>query len=123
MKKAIHISGIFGSLIILIGILGYFMEFQRNNILFLAGLSILAVVFLPLLLIARYRQDKKIDAIIASYRNNPQHKKVIKEGKIEEKGWNINNSPYRKRKSGLTWGGGNIKAAEAQRGNRRSFLK
>lgn len=121
MKKAIHISGISGSLLILIGILGYFMEFQHNNILFIAGLTIVMVVFLPLILIARYRQARKIDAIIDWYRKNPELKKEIKEGKIEGKGWNMNNSPYRKRKSGLTWGGGNIKAAEAQRGNRRSF--
>ncbi len=32
-------------------------------------------------------------------------------------------SPYRDRKSGLIWGGGNIKGANAQRGTRRSFLK
>lgn len=29
---------------------------------------------------------------------------------------------HRERKSGLTWGGGNIKASEAKRGTRRKFL-
>ena len=30
---------------------------------------------------------------------------------------------HRERKSGLTWGGGNIKASEAKRGSRRRFLR
>lgn len=29
---------------------------------------------------------------------------------------------HREKKSGLTWGGGNIKASEAKRGTRRKFL-
>lgn len=29
---------------------------------------------------------------------------------------------HRERKSGLTWGGGNIRASEAKRGTRRKFL-
>ncbi len=29
---------------------------------------------------------------------------------------------FRERKSGLTWGGGNIKASEAKRGTKRKFL-
>jgi len=39
------------------------------------------------------------------------------------KGWGMNNSPFRKRKSGLTWGGGNIHASEASRKTRKSFLR
>lgn len=32
------------------------------------------------------------------------------------------NFGHRERKSGLTWGGGNIKASEAKRGTKRKFL-
>lgn len=123
MNKAIYITGISGTLLLVIGTLGIFLEFAENKFIFAAGLVFIFLVFLPLLLIRKHHHNKKIDHIIESYRNKPKADINATELKPSNKGWNMNNSPFRKRKSGLSWGGGNINAAEAKRGSRRSFLK
>ena len=43
--------------------------------------------------------------------------------KENPKGWGMNNSPFRERKAGLNWGGGNVHAANAKRNKGRGFLK
>ncbi len=83
----------------------------------------LILVFTPLLLIDRYKHNKKLDRIIESYKEKSSKNSQLSANKSKFKGWDMNNSPYRQRKSGLTWGGGNIKAANATRGERKSFLK
>ena len=123
MNKAIYISGIAGTLLLVIGTLGIFLQFAENNIIFIAGLVFVFLIFVPLLLIRKKQHNNKIDGIIEAYRKKPKADVSANEIKTSNKGWNMNNSPYRKRKSGLTWGGGNISAAEAKRGSRRSFLK
>lgn len=46
-----------------------------------------------------------------------------KKGDYKVKGWDMNTSPFRDRKSGLRWEGGNIKGVNAKRASRRRFLK
>ena len=38
------------------------------------------------------------------------------------KGWSMNSSPFRERKSGASWGGGNIHGAVPKRENRKKFF-
>jgi hypothetical protein len=123
MKTAIYISGIAGMLLILLRIIGMIMEFPLNNLFLILGLTLLVIVFLPLAIIERYRHNKMIDKIINSYKETGKETAPIEKGDLEAKGWGMNNSPFRERKSGLTWGGGNIKGANAKRGTRRNFLK
>lgn len=124
MNKVIYISGITGMLLLVTGLIGLFMEFAANKLIVIAGLVMLGLVFFPLNVVQKKRQNKKIDEIIRAHAMKNQKKGIeIKEIKSEAKGWDMNTSPFRGRRSGLTWGGGNIKAAEAQRGSRRSFLK
>ncbi len=123
MYKAIYISGIAGILLLVIGTLGIFLEFVENKLFFAAGLAFILLIFLPLTILRKNQHNRKIDDIIKSYRRKPKGDMNGNELKTTNKGWNMNNSPYRKRKSGLSWGGGNINAAEAKRGSRRSFLK
>ncbi|MFP4556605.1 MAG: hypothetical protein ACLFNU_07025 [Bacteroidales bacterium] len=123
MKTALYISGIAGTLLILLRIIGMIMEFPLNNLFLILGLTLLVVVFLPLAIIERYRHNKKIDRIIDSYKVSEKDTVPLEKGNSETKGWGMNNSPFRERKSGLTWGGGNIKGANATRGTRRNFLK
>ena len=123
MKAATYISGIAGTFFILLRIIGVIMEFPLNNIFLTLGLALLVIVFLPLAIIERYRHNKKIDKIINSYKEAGKAAVPLEKGDLEAKGWGMNNSPFRERKSGLTWGGGNIKGANATRGTRRNFLK
>lgn len=127
MKIIIYISGIAGGLAFVFRLLGIFMEFPFNNMLVAAGIILLGLICLPLAIIDSYREKKKIQEIIQSHRE-----KRIREAEQgvsshddskKPRGWDMNTSPFRTRKSGLTWGGGNVKGARAKRGNKRSFLK
>ena len=123
MKTIILISGITGTLLLMLRMLGIFMEFRGDDIVLVSGLVLLGLVCLPLFLIDKRRHDRKIDGIVKSYEGRGKKVQKPKSTGQGAKGWGMNNSPFRERKSGLTWGGGNIKAAEATRGTRRKFLK
>jgi hypothetical protein len=123
MKLAIFISGIAGTILLVIRMLGIFIDFRGENVFLISGMVLLGLVYLPLQLVDKHRQNKKIDRIIKSYEGRGKEKQEIKKAGSGARGWGMNDSPFRERKSGLTWGGGNIKAAEATRGRRRSFLR
>lgn len=94
----------------------------------LVGFLLFVVVILPVLLVRDYRQRRERRKILDSYRSGKSHNDSEGEGGDPAsppgfKGWGMNNSPFRERKSGLTWGGGNIKASNARRGTRKKFLK
>lgn len=118
MKKLIYISGILGGLFIMLRLIGTVTDFNYNDLFLIAGLALIILIFIPLVIVAKYRQNKKINNIIKSYSDKPYRHNPIPSGKSEFKGWNMNNSPFRKRKSGVSWGGGNIKGANATRGKR-----
>lgn len=123
MKIAIYLSGIAGSLLVLTRIIGIIMEFPLNKLFLILGLILLALVYLPLVIIDKYLHNKKIDRIIDSYKGQDNNTIQKEKGDSKNKGWGMNNSPFRERKSGVTWGGGNIHGANASRGKRKSFLK
>ncbi len=123
MKIAIYLSGIAGFLLLLTRIIGIVMEFSLNNFFLILGLILLVLVFIPLIIIDNYLHKKKIDRIINSYKGKDNNTIQNKKGDSKNKGWGMNNSPFRERKSGVTWGGGNIHGAIASRGKRKSFLK
>lgn len=122
MRKLIYFSGIAGVLFLLIWLAGTFIELPVKNVFVIAGLGLLILVFLPLLIYDHYRQNKRIDEIIKSYEGKESKDKNIRKGEKQSEGWNMNNSPFRSRRSGLSWGGGNIKASNATRGTRKNFL-
>ena len=99
----------------------------------LIGVLLFVLVMLPVILLRDYRQKRKVRQIIESYRmqnkkeshrNNEESEDSHSESddRSVPEGWGMNNSPFRDRKSGLKWGGGNIKASEAIRGTKRKFL-
>lgn len=122
MKTAIYLSGITGTLLLVFRIIGIMLEFQLNNVFLILGLALLLIVFLPLLIREKYLHNKEIDKIIDSYKKTDKTVGLEKRDS-KTRGWGVNNSPYRERKSGLTWGGGNVKGSGASRGTRRPFLK
>lgn len=121
-KKIIYISGIGGALLLIIRLLGIFIALPFRDIILIAGLILLFVVCFPLLLLEKnkpYQSEQEgIKLTPAS-----DEKQNTKGKKNPSKGWGMNDSPYRTRRSGLTWGGGNITAANAKRESRRRFLK
>ncbi len=123
MKVLLYISGITGTILLALRLLGTVMDFQENDFFLISGLVLMGLVFLPLLLIDRYRHNRKINSIIKSYEGRDRKLPAVPKPGNSAKGWSMNDSPFRERKSRLTWGGGNIKAAEASRGTRRSFLR
>lgn len=87
-------------------------------------MAIIMGVLVLLFLFERYIYNKKINKIIKSFKGSKKKEGIKPQGKKPTtKGWGMNDSPFRERKSGLTWGGGNIKGASAKRGKRKSFLK
>jgi glucan phosphoethanolaminetransferase (alkaline phosphatase superfamily) len=122
MRIIIYISGITGSLLIVIRIIGTVVPIPfRKPILYLGLLSL--VMYFLFLLINTQLQNKKTDKIIASYKDKTNPSQKIKSSKIVTNAWGMNNSPFRERKSIVTWGGGNIKGALPTRGKRKSFLQ
>lgn len=100
-----------------------YLFFEFTNSL-LISMAIIIGVLILLFLFERYVYNKKINKIIKSYKDSKKKEGIKpKEKKPTTKGWGMNDSPFRERKSGLTWGGGNIKGASAKRGKRKTFLK
>lgn len=122
-RIAIYFSGISGALLLVIRAIGEIADFHYNRLFFILGVVLLLLVYLPLVIVDKYLQNKKLDSIIASYKNGGNANEKIEKGDSKHTGWGMNSSPFRERKSGLTWGGGNIKGSNATRGNRRTFLK
>lgn len=117
-----YVSGIAGFLFLILRATGILLNFEFNDFLLVSGLVLLFAVCLPLTLVNKFLNDKKMDEFL---KNTSSHTGKAGSETGEEsksKGWGMNDSPYRKRKQGLTWGGGNIKAANAKRGDRRTFL-
>jgi len=123
MKLIIYILGVVGVLLLLFSLFGVFVEFPFNDFLFYVGLILLLIICFPFMIIERRNYNKRINTIIRSYKGEQKKKITTKKSNSKLKGWGMNNSPYRKRKSGLLWGGGNIKGATASRGKKRPFLK
>jgi hypothetical protein len=121
MKTIIYISGIAGTILLVLRIVGIFSPVFQNDLLLYTGGGLIFLVFIPLMIRDKSIREKKIDEIIQSYKDKKSKKTEIKKNHKLAKGWNMNNSPFRKRRSGLNWGGGNVHAANAERGTRRGF--
>ena len=81
------------------------------------------LIFIPMYIIDRIMINRKINRIIREFQEQERKQTVLVESGTATTGWNMNNSPFRTRKSGLTWGGGNVYAANASRGTRKVFMK
>ena len=123
MKSIIYISGISGGLLLVLRIVGVMEEFPFNDLLLISAVVLPGLVFLPLRIIDRIMHERKINRIIRESEGKERSKEKVNTEPRKTKGWGMNNSPYRERKGGLTWGGGNIKGATATRGARKSFLR
>lgn len=122
-KTIIFISGITGGILLIFRAIGIVAEFSINNLLLYAGLALLLLICMPTYLYDKHLHNEEIKKIIASYKGKEKEPLQINKEKSEVEEWGINNPPFRDHHSGLSWGGGNIHAANASRGTRRTFLK
>jgi len=102
---------------------GHFIDIGLN----VKNLLIIAISTVVLLFIVKlsfnYWQARRVDEIIDSYRSKKNDSNKASSQEIEE--MPKKKSPFvkRERKSGLTWGGGNMKGANPIRGTKKEFLK
>ncbi len=123
MKLAIYISGILGGLAIVLSIIGIFVEFPHNDKLLWVGLILVVGICIPMFRFERYLANRRYKQKKDEREKTEQNSQSSPNRETPAKGWGMNNSPFRDRKSGLTWGGGNVKGVNATRGRRKRFLK
>jgi hypothetical protein len=102
MRSMIYISGILGGLLVTIGLVGAVSGFNNNTVFLISGLALIIFIYIPFLLLNKYRQTRKIKNIIKSYANKPSRHNSKSSDKSDIKAWGMNNSPFRRRKSGLS---------------------
>ncbi|MFO7925029.1 MAG: hypothetical protein R6U58_15205 [Bacteroidales bacterium] len=150
MKQIIYISGVAGGILLILRIVGIFVEFSFNRQMLLSGL-LLTAICITFSLIYKYLQNQKIKSLLKYYKDknsqdqaqgaanishgekefeedNPEKEDGDKDTgekkpKSGPKGLDPGRASLRTRKAGLVWGGGNIKGATATRGTKRGFIK
>ncbi len=118
MKNSIYFTVILGIIFLVIHFISQFLELGYNDLFLIIGLGILLAITLPLFYLDRYRYTKQKKFIIKSF----QQEKGNLKGKEVKKAETPKYPSFRKQKSGLTWGGGNVHASGAKRGSKRGFL-
>ena len=126
-------------------VVGIFVEFSFNRQMLLIGL-LLTVVSITFSLIYKDLQNRKIRKLLHKYRDSgssdnqvrkPDRSEESEGEKMEQgngdnddkktksgpKGLEPGKTSLRERKTGLVWGGGNIKGTTATRGTKRRFIK
>ena len=124
MRILLYISGILGALLVILRVAGIYLEFPINDIFLYSGIALLCLLFIPLYIIDRVMRNRKINRIIRDFQEQEQRDQVVVEsGSSATTRWNMNGSPFRTRKSGLTWEGDNVHAATASRETRKVLVK
>jgi len=120
----IYFSGFAGSLLISIYLLGLFADKSYSQFLLIAGIILILLICIPMILIERSRQKNRIDQIIHRHKKSAQEKiENSSETGKKIKGWSMNQSPFRERKSGTSWSGGNIHGSIPKRESRKGFFR
>ncbi len=128
MKTYIYISGFVVAFLLLGWLMAYLLGMPNHLIMLVGGSIVLLLVYLPLVVAKRRQHRNRMKEIIRNYQQQEKEnrKRLYTQdaGQAEKssknrKGWSMNDSPYRERKSGVTWGGGNIHAANASRDSRK----
>ena len=123
MKNLLGLFGLVGMIIGILILLGIYTSYGSLTIYVLAGLILMGLIYIVLSVVQNVQRNKRIKKIIASPKKRSDISSSKKEhaSKKASSGWT--GMSLRERKSGLTWGGGNIHGANAKRGTKKSFLK
>jgi predicted membrane protein len=120
----IYLSGFLGILLLTLYTLGLFAEKSYNTFILTAAIILIIFIFIPMIWFERYKQNRMIDEIIRSQKMTKKEKiNHSNETGKKVKGWSMNNSPFRDRKSGTTWSGGNIHGSIPKRGSRKGLFR
>lgn len=119
MKNSIYFSAVLGLTFLVLRFIGLFIDMSNKELFLWIGTGILLLVTLPLYLTDRIRYKKKKQTILKSFEKD--NRKARPRAKSTKTGAEY--PSFRKQKSGLTWGGGNIHGSSAKRGSKRGFLQ
>ncbi|WKK67426.1 hypothetical protein [Lutimonas zeaxanthinifaciens] len=118
MKNSIYFSATLGIVFLSIRFAGLFIDLTYNDLFLIIGSGILVFVTLPLYIVEQKKYFKKKQSILKTFKKESQTVKAK-----DKKKQSTDYPSFRKQKSGLTWGGGNIHGSVAKRGSKRGFLK
>ncbi len=121
-KVIFYISGAAGIILLVVRFLGIFLEFPENDLILLSALAVLGIICLPSYFISSFRNERSLEEPLNPLENDGEKPGDVHKGAAKS-AWRMARSPFRDNKSGLTWGGGNIKGSNATRGERRGFLE
>ena len=131
MKTTIYISGFVAAFLLLGWLTAFLMGISGHLIMLAAGSIVFLFIYLPLVIRKRKIHRERMQEIILHYQNdkdnnkkinlqtNPGHEASGEKTTKKTEGWSMNDSPFRERNAGVSWGGGNIHAANASRGSRK----
>jgi hypothetical protein len=128
MKYYTYISGFIAGFLLLGWLMALLLGMSNHLIMLLAGSIVLLLVYLPLVIAKRKIHRGRMKEIVRNYREvreaedtnlQPTSQEIQDPDGKSGKGWTMNDSPFRERRSGATWGGGNIHAANASRNSRK----
>lgn len=132
MRNWIYFSAMVGIAFMVARFIGVFFDLAYNDLFLTLALVLLLGITLPLSILENIRYQRKRKEILEKYkqrRNNAvkqfgsEYPKSSLDSK-DSKGKNSHEYPsFSKRKQGLKWGGGNVHASAAKRGQRRRFMK
>ncbi|MBE0650026.1 MAG: hypothetical protein IH595_04205 [Bacteroidales bacterium] len=121
-KIVFYISGGAGLVLLIVRFLGIFLKFPNNDLILLSALALLGIVCLPSYFISRFRNEGSLEEPLNPLDDGEERASEAREGTTKPE-WEMNKSPFRNRKSGLTWGGGNVHGSNASRGERKGFME
>lgn len=118
IKSYIYITGLFAAAFIIGWLSALYLGSERHWLMAI-GVLVFLPVYLYLVFRKRKEHKKRMEKIIREYREKGEQVPAGMEDGSRGKGWSMNNSPFRDRKAGVEWGGGNIHAAGATRRSRK----
>lgn len=121
-KVIFYLSGLTAVVLFVARFLGIFFEFPENNLILISAIILLVLLCIPSYFISKYRHERKLEEPLNPLEDDWEKPSESRKGAPKSE-WGIARSPFRDQKSGLTWGGGNVKGANAKRGKRRGFLE
>jgi len=119
LKTFIYISGLLSAFLFAGWIVAMVMKLPTHLYMLLAGTIVFFLIYLPLLTRKKRKHKERMKKIIETYKAKGSEDPIPDNSDQKIKGWDMNNSPFRDRSSGATWGGGNIHAANVTRGTRQ----
>ena len=117
MKNLIFYSALLAVVLLVIRFIGLFVEINNANLFLFVGTGILIFITLPLHLTKRKQDQRRFEEILSKYKSEKKTKKVP-----SKKSKSGAYPSFSQKKSGLTWGGGNVHGSNAQRGSKKGFL-